>query len=93
MQLSPPAADSIGHWLDIAKAAGIVLAGVAVFVRWVVVPALITQVRDSLSKELEKVDQHEKQLTQFGPLLLQLSTVPDRLTRIETLLEKAGAAA
>lgn len=82
---------SLGHWLDIAKAAGIVLAGVGVFVRWIVVPAIITQVRDSLSKELEKVDRHERQLTQFGPLLVELAKMPERLTRIETILQEREA--
>lgn len=89
MQLPSPAATAdIGRWLDIAKAAGIVLAGVGVFVRWIVVPAIIAQVRESLSKELESVDRHERQWTQFGPLLQKLAEMPERLARIEAKLEE-----
>jgi hypothetical protein len=91
VQLSPPAADNIGHWLDIAKALGIILAGVGVFVRWVVVPAIITQVRESLSKELAAVERHEHQFAQFGPILIELAKVPERLARIEATLERQTA--
>jgi hypothetical protein len=91
VQLSPPAADNIGHWLDIAKALGIVLAGVAAFVRWVVVPAIITQVRESLSQELASVERHERQFAQFGPLLVELAKMPERLARIEAKLEERAA--
>lgn len=73
-------------WKDLGEVSGLLLAGVAFLVRWVVAPATRTYVRDDLTKELEQVKEIpvlKQRVDRLEKIAEGFAGVPESLARIE----------